>query len=466
MYRRLICLTLTLLTYYSLHSQAHLRAESGSILRAEGSVKLVLEDTRWEQEGLFIPGLSTVRVVGDGLPADCALASTTGITLYQLDLKKTTNDLSLGGPLNITGKLNFFLGNLDLNGYVLDLGSTGFIIDESETHRIMDQTGGGAIHVTSTINSPNQLNPGNIGLALSSSANWGVTTLIRRHDPYNLGGGNSILRSFEISPANNTGLNATFRFTYFDAELNGIPESGFQLFQSTNNGMNWNIGGVTTHNPMSNWVETSGVNAFSLWTTAPLSSFPLTWLGFTARWGQENEQRVALLEWQTAQEQATDFFQIMRKEDQPGAIWQVVGQTPAAGYSSGVLTYDYVDRQISSSQERLTYQYRIRQVDIDGQFTYSQTVVLSTENPDKNHLIVWPNPARGKVNIAGEIANGNEALSLSLTDAGGRQIYHTALPGLSRFVQEWDIATLPAGLYALLLETRDGIISRRLQIEH
>lgn len=466
MYRQMICLSLALPACLSLQSQAHLKAENGSFIRAEGQVKLVLEDTRWEQEGTFIPDQSTVRVVGDALPADCAFASTTGITLYQIELKKNTHNLQLETPLNITGKFNFFLGNLDLNGHVLDLGTTGFLIDETETHRVLDQTGGGAIHVTSTINSPNQLNPGNIGLALSSSANWGVTTLIRRHDPYNLGGGNSILRAFEISPTNNSGLNATLRFDYFDAELNGIAESGFQLFRSTNNGLNWTVGGVASHNTTSNWVEVSGINAFSLWTTAPLSSFPLTWLGFTARWSQQNEQRVALLEWQTAHEQATDYFQIMRKEDQPGALWQVIGETAAAGFSSGTLNYDYVDAQIPQNQERVTYQYRIRQVDLDGQFSFSQTVLLTTETQFADQLRVWPNPAGEIVHISGVVTQGNEALSVSLIDAGGRKIKQIQFSGETQFVQEWSLSGLAEGLYQIVLETRDGLTSRRLQIHH
>ncbi|MEZ4771554.1 MAG: T9SS type A sorting domain-containing protein [Bacteroidia bacterium] len=466
MHRQIIGICMALLACSSLQSQAHLKAENGSFIRADGQVKLVLEDTRWEQEGTFIPDQSTVRVVGDALPADCAFASTTGITLYQIDLKKNTHNLQLETPLNITGKLNFFQGNLDLNGYLLDLGTTGFLIDETEIHRVLDQTGGGAIHVTSTINSPNQLNPGNIGLALSSSANWGVTTLIRRHDPYNLGGGNSILRSFEINPTNNSGLNATLRFDYFDAELNGVPESGFQLFHSTNNGLNWAVGGIATHNTTSNWVEVSGINTFSLWTTAPLSSFPLTWLGFTARWSQQSEQRVALLEWQTAHEQATDYFQIMRKEDQTGAIWQVVGETAAAGFSSGILSYDFVDAQIPQNPEPVTYQYRIRQVDLDGQFSFSQTVLLTTEAQYADQLSIWPNPANEVINIAGTITRGNEALSLSLIDSGGRKIRNTRFSGETQFVQEWSLAGLSEGLYQIVLETRNGLTSRRIQIHH
>ncbi|MEZ4828729.1 MAG: T9SS type A sorting domain-containing protein [Bacteroidia bacterium] len=464
MYRYIICLPLLLAVCDALYGQAHLKATSGAFIRADGQVRLVLQDTRWEQEGTFDAGQSTVRVVGDAIAADCALASTSGITLYQLELKKTTNNLQLETPLNITGKLSFFLGNLDLNGYTLDLGSTGLLIDETETHHVLDQAGGGAVRVTANINSPAQVNPGNIGVALSSGANWGVTNLIRRHNTYNLGGGNSILRSFEINPSNNSGLNATMRFYYFDAELNGVPESGFQLFQSTNNGLTWANGGIASHNTTDNWVEVGGINSFSLWTTAPLSSFPLTWMGFTARWKNQSFKPVALLEWQTAHEQATDYFEIMRREDEAGAIWQNIAAVPAAGYSNGLTDYRYEDESMPETRDRVTYQYKIRQVDLDGQFSFSQVVSLTTDISTATQLAVWPNPAGNAVTISGATGKDNEALSLALCDISGKTIKTIRLAGESQFEQQMSLEGISEGLYQIVLTTRDGLISKRLQI--
>ncbi|TAE56311.1 MAG: T9SS C-terminal target domain-containing protein [Bacteroidetes bacterium] len=447
-----------------LPAQGHIRATAGSTIRVKANANLVLSDIRWEQEGTFVPELGTIRVIGSATPAQCAFVSSNGITLYQLDIKKPTNDFRLETDLNLSGKLNFLLGNLDLNGHDLSLGNTGLLIGEAETHRILDQTGGGAVYVTSTIIAPNQLNPGNIGLALSSGANWGVTTLIRRHDPANLGGGSSIRRSFEISPANNAGLNATLRFSYFDAELNGIAESGFELYRSTDNGLSWSLAGTAVHNPTANTVELSGINAFSLWTTAPLSSFPLTWLDFSARWSQQNQQKVALLEWRTANEQASDFFQVMRKEDDPASLWQIVGQRDAAGYSQGVLAYSFVDQQVPDPNG--SYQYRIKQIDLDGQFTYSPTVLLTAGTAVSERLEVWPNPARETVSIRAETGSGNELLGLSLSDATGKQIYHTGTGNPAAIFQEWSVGELPAGIYAIVLETRNGLFCRRVQVTH
>ncbi|MEJ7767704.1 MAG: hypothetical protein WKF89_07815 [Chitinophagaceae bacterium] len=89
------------------------------------------------------------------------------------------------------------------------------------------------------------------------------------------GGGNSILRRYNILPSNNTLLNASFRFKYLDAELNGLSENSLVLWESTD-AIHWISQGFTTRNTEANYVELTGVNEFSSWTlSAALNALPL-----------------------------------------------------------------------------------------------------------------------------------------------------------------------------------------------
>jgi hypothetical protein len=77
--------------------------------------------------------------------------------------------------------------------------------------------------------------------------------------------GSSVLRYYDITPTNNNSVKATFRFNYFDAELNNIAENDLVLFRSTANG-NWGSVGYTTRDAYQNFVEKINIPDFSRWT--------------------------------------------------------------------------------------------------------------------------------------------------------------------------------------------------------
>jgi hypothetical protein len=78
----------------------------------------------------------------------------------------------------------------------------------------------------------------------------GVLQILRSHQPKANPGNaaaTSIQRSYLIMPDNNTGLNATLRFYYLDAELNGKNENTLTLWRSTD-GIHWVLAGVDNRN--------------------------------------------------------------------------------------------------------------------------------------------------------------------------------------------------------------------------
>jgi hypothetical protein len=59
---------------------------------------------------------------------------------------------------------------------------------------------------------------------------------------------------YNILPTNNTNLNATVRFKYFNGELNGLNENSLVFFKS-NDGINWSVLGFTSRDTVTNFVE-------------------------------------------------------------------------------------------------------------------------------------------------------------------------------------------------------------------
>ncbi|MEO0899512.1 MAG: T9SS type A sorting domain-containing protein [Bacteroidota bacterium] len=96
-------------------------------------------------------------------------------------------------------------------------------------------------------------------------------------------------------------------------------------------------------------------------------------------WGTVKAVKNGLTEsisWSVNMEQNNHHFDIMRSTD--GLMFQKVGQVYSAGNHQELKSYSY-DFQEGSSLDQLIW-YRIKQVDIDGLYEYSQTVNLIRQN--------------------------------------------------------------------------------------
>jgi hypothetical protein len=72
----------------------------------------------------------------------------------------------------------------------------------------------------------------------------------------------SIIVYYDINPANNSSLNATLQFKYFNAELNGIAESNLWLWKS-DDFTNWFASSSTdVRDSASNYVTGKRIQAF------------------------------------------------------------------------------------------------------------------------------------------------------------------------------------------------------------
>ncbi|MEM6841967.1 MAG: hypothetical protein AAF632_07055 [Bacteroidota bacterium] len=118
------------------------------------------------------------------------------------------------------------------------------------------------------------------------------------------------------------------------------------------------------------------VMEFSPWTVSDDSQpLPVVLTDFTARL----ERPSVRLEWATASETNADFFSIERSTD--GLSFEEVGRNQAAGESSDIRNYRYVDEGVANRLTGTLY-YRLRIVDFDESYEYSNTVAvpLSTNN--------------------------------------------------------------------------------------
>ena len=119
--------------------------------------------------------------------------------------------------------------------------------------------------------------------------------------------------------------------------------------------------------------------------TQPL---PIELLYFTA----EPEGENVLCQWETASETNNDYFEVQRSVD--GEEWETIGTV--RGYGAGISTVNHYYKLIDSERCKGIRYYRLRQVDIDDHFGFSETVAVNCKD-GINDISVYPNP--GSENI-------------------------------------------------------------------
>ena len=274
-YMRLLALTL-LLVISGMGGQAQgLQLTPGIHWVENGSSQLILHNASLINNGSFIADSGTVVFTSDAGSAGAFIGGANPASFHHLTIGRSAGDLELNNDAFVTGRITLDSGNLQLNGYLLDLGSSGSIVGERNEARITGARGG-AVQITSLLNGPHSVNPGNIGVEITSDANLGSTVITRGHFQLtNSNGETSIQRWFDITPETNTNLHASLRFFYLDEELAGKNKNTLALFSGDetwtswgkddagtgdNTGANAGDNAVATANAGANWVLKSNLD--------------------------------------------------------------------------------------------------------------------------------------------------------------------------------------------------------------
>lgn len=181
-----------------------------------------------------------------------------------------------------------------------------------------------------------------------------------------------------------------------------------------------------------------GIN-FTIGSYRTLSVLPVTWLEISSKFTDQGTK----VSWKVAQEKDNLLFEIHRSLDPLKIEWEKIGLVNSVESSETRNQYEFLDTSADRFKE---YFYRIRQVDWDGSYSWSEVTKASkpTDSFAKG-LVIYPNPYEsGKLNLF--IPNFEEGSSAELTiqDAKGKLIYRSGFKesNLSQAVQN-----LAPGLY-------------------
>lgn len=162
------------------------------------------------------------------------------------------------------------------------------------------------------------------------------------------------------------------------------------------------------------------------------------------------------LEWVTESERNNRGFYLERSA---GNAFDFQPVTWVDGHGTATVRYSYgfVDTDVAPGS---VYYYRLRQMDFDGQETYSEIQAVTLDGPSGGSLLITPNPARDYIQLQLPAAVAREAGAWQLTIANtqGHVIRSGAWtedqPGIP--VSSW-----PAGVYAVHLFQGNRVYSGR-----
>jgi len=167
----------------------------------------------------------------------------------------------------------------------------------------------------------------------------------------------------------------------------------------------------------------------------------------------EETKRTNTIEWQTASEINNEYFEIERSID--GRNFEPIGTVEGKGTSYGLANYQFVDRLPST----MSY-YRLRQVDFDGAFEYSDVISVSRGARGGDDFSVYPIPARDRLNIEYSAAEADE-MNISVISITGKVLTtQTVTNQKGRNLFNIDSADLVSGTYILRIETGETQINK------
>ena len=191
----------------------------------------------------------------------------------------------------------------------------------------------------------------------------------------------------------------------------------------------------------------SGFGDFGIGSIASRNALPVEWVSFT---GSILSEQKNLLQWQTSQEINTAYFELEFGTDQHHFI--PVARQKAAGNTSTLKQYALVHTHQETDQS--SYYYRVKQVDIDGTFSYSKTIALTNEKlAQPNTSISVINPVSGAVKFG---LNQTEAaeIMVRISDNQGSLLVSKKLATAAGYTTHElpETSHLPAGLYYIEIQ--------------
>ncbi|MBS1617017.1 MAG: T9SS type A sorting domain-containing protein, partial [Bacteroidetes bacterium] len=431
---------------------------------------------------------ATVTITGGTSPYNftvCGTAFTNQASPFELDATSNSSctlsfisDANGCAPGTISGSPVSYpsrvLTNGDTYACTITTGATKIFYDNSGNLMVKITDGGNTLGATTVVTSID-----------GSVQQWGPTnpqSYLQRHfkiSPTNASGSASVclymsdaeVAALNTASAANDNHSAPSYYPTFQTNLSNAVVTKFHGAGETPTSNTSRLvltPTSKTHNPVVN-----GVTYNNVWEVCMNVS---SWSGFYVHGQNTNNTPLPVemlyltadaidnkyidLDWATASEINNSGFAVERSTN--GTDFTQIGWVEGHGNSNTQLSYSYSDRAV---QPGTVYYYRLKQVDVDGQYTYSEIVSASLIG-DKGFSFedMIPNPATNAVQL-GILTTAGQKANVTISDMLGRVVLNQPWQLAEGYnASTFDISGLAQGTYSVTVYAGASFTTKKLVV--
>jgi len=187
-----------------------------------------------------------------------------------------------------------------------------------------------------------------------------------------------------------------------------------------------------------------------------VAAMPIVISSFNAK---SNECGKAELNWSTESERNSEKVVVERKLSTE-KTFSAVGEVPSAANSNHRLNYNFEDNIPAAFVKGSVY-YRLRQVDLDGLYGFSDVIELSYECDQLDVVNIYPNPGVKDINL--EFPNHWEGqdIEVEFFNEQNRLVKSETIENFNISRVNIDIQNLPAGVYYIKIRNNDVVLNKK-----
>lgn len=179
----------------------------------------------------------------------------------------------------------------------------------------------------------------------------------------------------------------------------------------------------------------------------PIVFLPIDLVSFNATPYED----IVNLRWETASEKNSERFIVERSSDL--IHYHEIIEMPANGFSDNTIIYSNSDRDPLAG----TSYYRLKQIDTNGDYTYSNVVPVKFES--NQDVSIYPNPTNHNAFLKGDL---DEVTRLEVSNSAGSIVYAVQMTDDQRELNLSEM-DLESGIYFVKFTFKDGTTqSKRL----
>ncbi len=254
---------------------------------------------------------------------------------------------------------------------------------------------------------------------------------------------------------------AQIRLYYGIGTSDGVTDyTNLTVVKNVGTGTTWvDVNGTATGNG-SGSILSGSFNSFCDITiankTGGTNTLPVELTNFEGRF----DGSLVRLNWKTASELNNQEFSIERSKD--GMEFRQLFTVAGAGTKKSASYYEAIDKQPLVGAAY----YRLRQIDFDGQSTFSNVVKVEAHSLEDAQVKVFPNPAsNGNFNVDLERFHPNAEVMISIIDLVGHVRSRTILKTNEAGYVTHSFHVEESGVLVILVSTEFGTTARKILID-